>query len=37
MILDRLTVSIDADTPADDIVEALVEGLLTDGRGVSAR
>lgn len=36
LILDRLTVSIDSETPTDDIVEALVEGLLTDGRDVAA-
>ncbi|WP_109210102.1 MULTISPECIES: TetR/AcrR family transcriptional regulator [Microbacterium] len=29
LILDRLTASIDPDTPTDDVVEALVAGLLT--------
>ena len=28
LMLDRLTVSIDPDTPTDDVVDALVEGLL---------
>lgn len=30
LLLDRLTTSIDPDTPTDDVVDALVEGLLPD-------